>query len=199
MNDFFKSQLEEIRENKLRFSLLVICCIVTIIYAFTDSFDSGEEINLDVPQKIAQVESPVKNISSTSETVTVTSDKVKTVIGANADEFFIYNPFKNLAPVKVEENVKVDEVDSKVEKDSPPAEPLIIPPPAVEVPKPPENKFFLRGTALADNKTAMIEKISNGKAEIFFLQIGEKFNGKAIVDIAQDFITLDDGSSLYIE
>ena len=186
MKDFFKSQLEEIRENKLRFGLLLICCIVTIIYAFADSFDSGEKINLDTPQKVAQVESPVKNISSTSEKVTITSDKFKAVIGANADEVFIHDPFKNPTPAKVEEI-------------SPPVEPLIIPPPAVEVPKPPEDKFILRGTALADNKTAMVEKISNGKTEMLFLQIGEKINGKVIVNITQDFITLDDGNNLYIE
>ena len=199
MKDFLKSQLEEIRENKLRFGLLIICLVVAIIYAFADSFDSGEEINLDAPQKVAQVESPAKNISSTSEKVTVTSDKVKAVIGANADDVFIYDPFKNPAPAKVETPVKVDEVDAKVEKTLPPAEPAIVPPPVVEVPMPPEDNFILRGTALADNKTAMVEKISNGKAEMLFLQIGEKINGKAIIDIAQDFITLDDGNILYIE
>ncbi|MBQ7197976.1 MAG: hypothetical protein IJS29_01810 [Selenomonadaceae bacterium] len=199
MKDFLKSQLEEIRENKLRFGLLIICLVVAIIYAFADSFDSGEEINLDAPQKVAQVESPAKNISSTSEKVTVTSDKVKAVIGANADDVFIYDPFKNPAPAKVDEPVKVDEVDAKVEKTLPPAEPAIVTPPAVEVPTPPEDNFILRGTALANNKTAMVEKISNGKSETLFLQIGEKINGKAIVDIAQDFITLDDGNILYIE
>ena len=197
MKDFLKSQLEEIRENKLRFGLLIICLVVAIIYAFADSFDSGEEINLDAPQKVAQVESPAKNISSTSEKVTVTSDKVKAVIGANADDVFIYDPFKNPAPAKVDEPVKVDEVDLK--KTLPPTEPAIVTPPAVEVPTPPEDNFILRGTALANNKTAMVEKISNGKAEMLFLQIGEKINGKAIIDIAQDFIILDDGNILYIE
>ncbi len=199
MKDFLQSQLEEIRENKLRFGLLVICLIATIIYAFTDSFDSGEEINLDAPQKVSKVESPVKNISSTSEKVTVSSDKIKAVIGANADDVFIYDPFKNPAPAKVDEPVKVDEVDAKVEKTSLPNEHVIVQPPVVEVPKPPEEKFILRGTALADNKTALIEKISNGKSEKLFLQIGEKINGKAIVDIAQDFIILDDGNILYVE
>ena len=87
MKDFLKSQLEEIRENKLRFGLLIICLVVAIIYAFADSFDSGEEINLDAPQKVAQVESPAKNISSTSEKVTVSSDKVKAVISLEPGAF----------------------------------------------------------------------------------------------------------------
>ena len=82
---------------------------------------------------------------------------------------------------------------------TPPTESVNIMPPVVEIPKLPEDKFFLRGTALGDNKTALVEKISNGKTETLFLQIGDRINDKIIVDIATDFVTLDDGSNLYIE
>lgn len=198
MKKFLESQLEEIRENKLRISSLIVCLIGAIIFAVYDSWESGEEINLDAPQNVAQVERPVKDISETNKKITVSSEKVKAVIGANADEVFIYDPFKNpTPPVKVEEvPVKVEE---KILPPTPPTESVNIMLPVVEVPKPPEDNFFLRGTALADNKTALIEKISNGKTETLFLQIGDKLNDKIIVDIATDFVTLDDGSNLYIE
>ena len=186
MKDFFQSQIDEIRENKLRFGLLVACLIGTIIYAVYDSFDSGEEINLDTPSKIVQVDPPTQNVPETNKTVIVSSDKVKAVIGANSDEIYIYDPFKNpTPPTKVEE---------KIPTPIPPTESVIVPPPTVD-----EDKFFLRGIALGDNKTAMIEKISNGKSEMLFLQIGEKIKGKVIVDISQDFIILDDGNVLYVE
>ena len=197
MKKFFKAQLEEVRENKLRFGLLAVTCIVAIIFAVYDSLESGEEIDLDAPQKVAQVETPVKDIPSTNKTVAVSSDKVKAVIGANADEVFVYDPFKNpKPPAKVEMPVEVEKKNLPPE---PPAESVIVMPPVVEVSKPPEDKFFLRGTALGDTKTALVEKVSNGKSETLFLQIGDKINNKVIVDIATNFIILNDGETIYID
>ena len=180
MNDFFKSQLEELRENKLRVGLLAIILLATIIYAVSVEFDTGEEIITDEPQKISEVEQPAKVAAPTS-------DKVKPVIGANAEEIFIQNPFYKPAPVKVEEKI----IPPKVE-------PVIIAPP-VEEPKPPEIKFVLRGVAIGDKKTAFVEKIDAGKVELHFVTVGDNLNGKIIVDMESDSIILDNGDKLYIE
>lgn len=178
MNDFFKSQLEELRKNKFRVGLLAIILLGLIIYSVSD-FDKGEEITLDEPQKNSAVEEPVK-------VTTVTDEKVKPVIGANVDEIFIHDPFYNPAP-KVEEKIL------------PPAEPVIIAPPVVEEPKPPEIKFSLQGVALGDEKTAIVKKIESGKVEILFVTVGDNLNGKIIVDMSDDFIIWDNGDKLYIE
>ena len=180
MNDFFKSQLEEIRENKLRVGLLAIILFATIIYAVFD-FDKSEEIITDEPQKNPAVEEPVKVTAPTS-------DKVKPVIGANVDEIFIHNPFHNPAPIKVEEKI----IPPKVET-------VIIAPPVEEIPKPPEIKFILHGVAIGDTKTAFVEKIVDGKSETIFVSIGDNINGKIIIDMQSDNITFDNGDKLYIE
>ena len=182
MKDFFQSQLEELRENKLRAALLVIILVATIIYAVVD-FDSAEEIVVtDEPQKISQAESPAK-------TTAPTSDKVKPVIGANNDEIFIQNPFQNPAPAEI-----------PAEKVLPPAAPVIVaPPPVEEVPKPPEIKFVLRATAIGDAKTAIVEKVDAGKVETMIVTIGDKLNEKIISEITDEYIVLNDGDKLFIQ
>ena len=189
MKEFLQSQLKEIRQNKLRVGLLTLILFGTMIYA-TVYFDTGEEIKLDEPAENVSV----KNISPTNE-------KVKAVIGASNEEFYIYNPFQNPEPPpeKVEEPAQVEEVPVKVEeKVLPPAEPVIVEK-VEEVPKPPEEKFILRGTALGNEKSALVEKIVNGKTEMLFLKIGDKINGKTISDIDKNFIKFDDDSTLMIE
>lgn len=208
MKDFLKAQLDEIRENKLRFGLLVVVLFATIIFVMTDSFERGEEIELAAPQKISQVEpvqtQAVDNLPA--ENLASTTGNVKAVIGANADEIYIYDPFKNPNPKtekKVEPPPKVEVPVKADEKSSPPAEPVIVIQPAPEVdktPKPPEIKFVLHGTALGENKVAMVQKISEGKVlEMLFLKIGDKVNDKKIADIAERFLTFDDGSRMYFE
>ena len=222
MKDFLKEQLDEIRENKLRFGILIFALFAAIIFAVTDSFERGEEINLE-SQKISQaditknradlspaqsesaVNLPAKNVTA-NENVYASSGNIKAVIGANADEIYIYDPFKNPTPapkVKAEEPPKV-EVPVKAEaKTLPPVEPVIIIQPAPEVPVPPkvpEVKFILQGVALGENKVAMVQKISENKIlEMLFLKIGDELNGKKIADIAEDFLTFDDGNRMYFE
>ena len=230
MKDFLKAQLDEIRENKLRFGLLVVALFAAIIFAVTDSFERGEEIDLAAPQKISQADTtntradlvpaqsdsakklPAENPVAASDEFTTTSKNlkaangnIKAVIGANADEIYIYDPFKNPnpAPEKKVDPPKVEVPVKAEEKTSKPVEPVIVIQPAPEVPatpKPPEVKFVLHGTALGENKVALVQKISEGKVlEILFLKIGDKLNGKKIADIAEKFLTFDDGSSMYFE
>ena len=190
MKDFLKSQLEEIRQNKLRIGLLTIIFLGTIIFA-TSNFDNGEEIQLDEPKKNlpATENLPAKNIS-------VTSEKVKAVIGANVEEIYIHDPFYNPATTVK----KVEEVPVKVEeKVLPTVKPVIVPQPVKEVPKPPEEKFILKATALGEIKTALIEKIVEDKSETLFLKIGDKVGDKTISEIENDFIKFDDDSIMMIE
>ena len=179
MKEFFKSQLDEISQNKLRIGLLTLILIGTLIYASTD-FETGEEIELD---------ETAKDLSA--KTVAVNSEKVKSVIGASNEEFYIYDPFHNPAPP-----------DEKVEEILPPVEPVIIVQPVEkveEVPKPPEEKFILKAVALSENKTALVEKISEGNVETIFVKIGDTIGGKKISDIDADFIKFDDNSIMTIE
>lgn len=188
MKDFLQ---EENREKIFRVGLVILVLLATIIYFVVDYFDNGEEIKLDEPQNISQVKSPSQN----------SSEKINAVIGANADEIYISDPLKNPAPPT--QIVKSDDVPAKVEEKIspplPPTESVIFVPPTVEVPKPPDEKFFLRGIAIGDNKTALVEKIFNGKVESLFLQIGDKINDKIIVDISADSVTFDDGGIFYVK
>ena len=189
MKEFFKAQFDEIRQNKLRVGLLTLIFLGTLIYAATD-FETTEEIKLDEPAENL----PVKNISPTNE-------KVKAVIGASNEEFYIYDPFQNPAPpAEKVEPVKVEEVKVE-EKVTPPVEPVIVTPieKVEEVPKPPEEKFILRGTALGNEKSALVEKFVAGKTEILFMKIGDKINDKIISDIKSDCIVFDDETTMNIE
>lgn len=190
MKEFLKSQFDEVRQNKLRVGILTLILLGTLIFAAND-FEKAEEIKLDEPAT-----------NSTSKNFSPTNEKIKAVIGASNEEFYVYNPFQNPSPPaeKVEPPAKVEETPVKVEEKVPP--PVIIAPPVekvVEVPKPPEEKFILRGTALGTEKSALVEKIVEGKSEMLFLKIGDKINGKIISDIDTDFIKFDDGSIINIE
>ena len=204
MKDFLKAQLDEVRENKLRFGLLVVAFFAAIIFAVTDYFERGEEIDLE-PQKISQVE-PVQTTADekpVAQKVSVANENVKAVIGANADEIYIYDPFKDPAPKVKVESPKVEVPVKAEEAKSSPIEPVIVIKPTPDVPappKPPEEKFVLQGIALGENKVAMVQKISEGKViEMLFLKIGDKLQGKKISDIAEDFLTFDDGNRMYFE
>ena len=192
MEKFFKSQLEEIQKNKIRFGLLVAAFVATIIFAVVDS-SGGEEIELE-PKQVAQVEEkisvPQKN-SSASGNVTV-------VIGANSNEVYVADPFKNPAPPKQEVPTATSEIPAQVEKISePPAvEEVAVPPAEVPAPNPPEEKIILRGVALGEIKTALIEKVVSGKIETLFLKIGDNVNGKKILDITNDFVILENDEKL---
>ena len=192
MEKFFKAQLEEIQKNKIRFGLLVAALVATIIFAVVDS-SGGEEIELE-PKQVAQVEEkisvPQKN-SSASGNVTV-------VIGANSNEVYVADPFKNPAPPKQEVPTATSEIPAQVEKISePPAvEEVAVPPAEVPAPNPPEEKIILRGVALGEIKTALIEKVVSGKIETLFLRIGDSVNGKKILDITNDFVILENDEKL---
>ena len=176
---FFKAQLDEIRENKLRFGLIISCLIVVIIFAALDS-ESVEEIPLAQKNSV-NVDRQTK-FAATSETV-------KALIGANSDEVFVQDPFESPAQfVKVEEKIlpPVEQIN-----------PVIFEPPKVEN-KLPEEKFVLKGVAIGAESTALVTKIVGDKSETTFLKIGDKIKGKAVVSIGRDFLTLEDGEKIFV-
>ena len=181
LKSFLQVQLDEIRENKLRFGLIVATLIVVIIIAALD-FETGEEIQLDAQDK---------SVSSTQ--IAVTSDSVKPLIGASSDEIFIQDPFKVAAQI---DNVEPLEDDEKI------LPPVPIPPVIFETPKVedkvPTAEFILQGIAVAEDSTALFKKIFGGKVETLFLKIGDKVNDKIIVEIGQNFVTLEDGEKIFI-
>jgi len=186
MKDFWKAQLDEIRENKLRFGLIVACLIAVIIFAAIDS-ESGEEIPLAQknPVNVGQydnisIEQPIK--------ISVTSESVKALIGANSDDVFIQDPFQFQAPIK-----KID--PPKVEEKILP--PVTFEPPKVEY-KAPEEKVILQGIAIGEESTALVTKIVGDKSETLFIKVGDKVKGKAVVEIGQDFVTLEGGEKIFV-
>ena len=176
---FFKAQLDEIRENKLRFGLTVACLIAVIIFAALDT-ESVEEIPIAQKNSV-NVEQPIK--------FAATSEIVKALIGANSDEVFVQDPFEAPAQIlKVEENIL-----PPVE----PIQPVIFEPPKLES-KLPEEKFVLQGVAIGAESTALVIKIVGDKSETIFLKIGDKIKGKAVVSIGRDFLTLEDGEKIFV-
>lgn len=202
MKKILQSQLDEIRENRLRFGLLVAALVATIIFAVFDSLDSGEEIELE-PKQVAQVEknSVAENISVPQKNSSV-SDNVTVVIGADSHEIYVADPFKNPTPPKIEKPTATSEIPAQIEKISepPPAVEKISEPPAeVPAPKLPEEKFILRGIALGEVKTALIEKVVSGKIETLFLRVGDSVGEKKILDITDDFVVLEDDERLELQ
>ncbi|MBQ7476394.1 MAG: hypothetical protein IJT06_03245 [Selenomonadaceae bacterium] len=209
MEKFFKAQLEEIRKNKIRFGLLVAALIVAVICAIADSQGGGEEIELE-PKQVAQVEkNSVEEKKSVEENISVpqknssVSDNVTVVIGANANEVYVADPFKKTAPSKKETQTATSEIPaqeniSSVEKKLPPdeVEEVVTLPAEIPAPKPPEEKFILRGIALGEVKTALIEKVVSGKIETLFLRVGDSVGGKKILDITNDFVILENDEKL---
>ncbi len=201
LKKIWQNNLAEIKENKVRFTAVFICFIVAVILFFTDENSVGEEINLsENPAPVETVEN-VKPTDSDKKIITVknaavsTADKnINVVRGANSDDLYIYDPFKT--PQK------------EIIQPPPEIPTVIIPPnitpPVAQIPVKTAEKFILRGTAIIGNKkSALIQKFisdeKNSDSENLILEIGDSLNGKKILDINQDYLTLDDGEILHID
>lgn len=195
--DFWQNDLKEIQENKFRFAGLCICFLAAAGLLLTDD-EGGEEIILNETPAPAEVETAetAENVDAGTKIIAVksssTSDadkNIKIVLGANSDDLFVRDPFK----IPPKEKVKSAEIPT-----------AIIAPPVAQLPTLPTEKFILRGTAIiGNNKTALIQKvIGNDKKsadENLILGIGDRLNGKKIIDIATDSVILEDGETLYLE
>ena len=187
--DFWQKEIKEIQENKFRFAGLCICFVVAAVL-FLSEDDGGEEIILsENPAPVEEnLDADAKIITVQNSAAPVANKNIKVALGANSDELIIYDIFK--VPPK-EEVETVEEIP-----------PVIVLPPVAQVDNLKE-KFVLRGTAIiGNNKTALIQKISEDKksdAENLILGIGDNLNGKKILDIAADSVIFEDGETLHLE
>lgn len=180
---FFRREVEEIKNHKARLAGVVLCLVFAIIFAVWSNLDSGEEIILtDAPSEKVfdkKISAPLK----------VDDRNVIEVIGADSSILFVGDPFR------AEEVVEEIELPKVEEKTLPPTET-----PPQEKNPPPEEKFYLLGTAIgAEEKIAFVRHEKNSAAENLFLKTGDSLKGKRIVEIAEDFLTLEGGERLYID
>lgn len=201
LQDFWQSQIAEIKENKIRFAAVFTCFVIVVILFLTDENSDGEEINLS--ENPAPVETPAntENITAGKKIITVknvsvsnANKNITAVIGANSDNLYVADPFKVPPKPKIEPPPEIS-VEIPV---------VITQPPVAQVPIILNEKFILRGTAIiGKKKSALIQKIipdeKNSDEENLILEIGDTLNGKKIIDINQESLTLDDGSKLFID
>ena len=184
---FLKSELKEIHENKLRFAALIILLLAVVILSFNNT-DSGEEIILTAPP-------PAETSNAEQKIIPVANTNITAVIGANSGDLYVYNPFK-VEPKFELEPVEIPTPEPEIIQL--PDIPILPPPVAQELPKSIE-KFILRGTAIiGENKSALIQKSANSSEENLILNIGDTLQGKIIIDIAQDSLTFNDGTKLFL-
>ena len=181
MKDFLRHELDELKQNKVRAIALGVCFVVLLIFWATDDSSGGEEIILDEPPLTKDL--PVKVLP-----VEKSPDGVTLVLGANADELFIGDPFAGEDKPEPPSQVTPPHVPS-----------ILIQPPPVEQPKQPKQpkeRIILTGTAISGEvKTAMFLR----DKETLFLTVGEEIGGKKISDISAEFVTFEDGQRVYLQ
>ena len=99
-----QNELDELKQNKIRAIALVVLLAFLLILWITDDSSDGEEI-------ILTEEPPVtKDFPVTILPVEKSLDGVTIVIGANADELFIGDPFEGVEKPKPPPPPKIPEV-----------------------------------------------------------------------------------------
>ena len=186
LKNILQHESEELKQNKIRAIAIGVCFIVVLIVWLTDNTSDGEEIILNEP--ITPVETPpaTKDLPVKILPAEKSSDGVTLVLGANADELIIGDPFA------AKEKPKPPKIAT------PPVPPIVIQPPPSQPPAPtkPQEKIILTGTAISgDKKTAMFLR----EKETVFLSIGDEIGGKKISDIKPDFVTFEDNARVFIQ
>ena len=183
LKKILQRELDELKQNKIRAIALGVCFIVLLIFWATDDSSDGEEINLNAPTT-ADTPPATKDLPVKVLPVEKNSDGVTLVLGANADQLFIGDPFAGKEKPKPPPKFEL-----------PPPIMIQTPPPIPEQPKAQE-KIILTGTAISGaKKTAMFLR----DKETLFLTIGEEVGGKIISDISQDFVTFEGGEKIFIQ
>lgn len=226
IQEFWQNELEEIRKNKFRIAALVLFGLASIFFMLTD----GEEEKIDVNEtsQVEQIEeqekvsSKEKN-SSHKKVIVVKKDKsesksgeknISVVIGANADDLYIRDPFASEETLDVALKKEVEKI---------PATPPQIPPnsqqnlPKISVPSDlppipsqrpilpetsppqPSEKYILTGTAIGANKNAIVKKVSTSQGkeheENIIVGIGDYVQGRQIVDITGNALIFSDNQN----
>lgn len=193
LRETLQSQLDEIQQNKVRFALIVISLIVVTIIAVSD--DSGdEEIAVDIPAQIEPVAeeypTPIPNDNNAN---------IKIVMGANANDLYVGDPFE--MPLTDEPEPESEPEPAQVEETPPvvvtsPAQ-TVIQLPVDETPKP-DVKIILRGIAIGENPSALIERIAESAAENLIVGIGDNLDGRTIVAITNDSVIFDNNTKMNV-
>ena len=204
MNDFIKNFLErereELEKHKVRIGFSVVIAVAAIIFSVID-FDSGKEVILtESPQVEEKISAPAK-VEKISEVKQVSDDNITPVIGANAENIFVKNPFQTPEVAEVETAPEVEEEISEPEKNSPPV--VIVQqtaPPQKNSTPVQEEKFILSGTAIGDKQRTALVQHYKGKnfSGTIILQVGDSLKGKKVVDITEDAVTLEGGEKIFV-
>ena len=207
---FWKNELKEIKKNKFRVIVLVLLTVTSFFFMLTD--DAEEKIVLEENSQIEQVEQQEKK-SSDKKIVVIKKDtgesksdgaNVDVVIGANSDDLYIEDPFVSEKSVEVALKKEVAEIPATPPQ-LPPI-PIQLPPipdqvpilPEIpQIPQQPAEKFVLSGTAIGENKNAIVTKISSTQGkdieENIIVGVGDYVQGRQIVDITSNSLIFDDG------
>ena len=181
MKDFLRHELEELKQNKVRVIALIVCFVAVLVFWIIDDSFSSEEIILNDEPPLTK-DLPVKVLP-----VEKSPDGVTLVIGADADELFIGDPFAGEDKPKTTSQV------------TPPLVPHILiqpPPQPITQPEQPKERIILTGTAISGEvKMAMFLR----DKETLFLTVGEEVGGKKISDISAEFVTFEDGERVYLQ
>lgn len=233
IREFWQNELEEIRKNKFRVAALVLFSLASIFFMLTDEED--EKIDLSENSQVEQIEQEEKisskeKKSSDKNVIVVKNDKsesasdeknISVVIGANADDLYVRDPFASSELVEVELKKEVEKVPATPPKippipsnspQNPPkvSVPLDLPPipsqrPIIPETSPtqPSEKFILTGTAIGVNKNAIVKKISSSQGkdqeESIIVGVGDYVQGRQIVDITGNALIFDDNQDpMYI-
>lgn len=185
LKKFLSRELDELKQNKIRTIGLVVCVVVAVILWTVDDSSGGEEIVLDDAPPVTK-DLPVKTLP-----VEKSPDGVTIVLGANADALLIADPFageeKPQPPPKPQPPLPTPPLPAI------PSPVVIQPPPQIEQPR---EQIILTGTAQSgNNKTAMFLRGN----ETLFKTIGDELDGRRIVDITADFVTLDNNERIYLQ
>jgi len=187
LKKFLSRELDELKQNKIRAIALVACLIVAIIFWTIDDSSGGEEIVLTEKPPVTK-DLPVKVLP-----VEKSPDGVTIVLGANADALLIADPFAG-----EEKTQPPPKPQSPPHKPPLPAipSPVVIQPPEPPQIEQPREQFILTGTAISgNNKVAMFLRGN----ETLFKTIGDELDGRRIVDITPDFVTLDNNERIYLQ
>lgn len=181
LKKFLSRELDELKQNKIRAIALVACLVVAVILWTVDDSSGGEEIILNDAPPVTK-DLPVKVLP-----VEKSPDGVTIVLGANADALLIADPFADEEKPQPPPTPPLPAIPSPVMIQPPST------PPQIEQPR---EQFILTGTAISgNNKTAMFLRGN----ETLFKTVGEELNGRRIVDITTDFVTLDNNERIYLQ
>ena len=205
LKDFYYREINEIKQNKLRFGAIVAALAASVALFFIT--DTETEVTAAADSESSKViaavnDDPLDDKPSNKDKSEKPASKVTSITGLEraSEVEGLINPFKSdLATPPVEKKFT-----------EPPAIPLppSIPTPAKTVDADSQVVLILKGTAISgDKKMAIIQRSTTTKdktkdqfhSESVMLNLGDTFEGRRIVSIGRNFIAFDDGQYLYVQ